>query len=294
MATSETRRRLFVRSEPEHPLTPRKVAALRVVAELGLATVPQVCGFLASSERAVRAHLLDLYHMGLADRIGVPRAALAGEGATDASLLFGRAPVIYALTRPGARLLDVPYRPMPYGPRNSLFVAHEVFVRDGRVFLEVIARRHGHAVALWRTGVEVGPARPDAAFVYEMAGARIVGLLEADRGTENSKRWIDKHARYVRAFGGTALRDALGHSRARVVVVAPDARRRDAIAGILAGRGLEDRFWIAERSALGRADLAEAAWRVPGRAELQPLVPGRFLQGTDADQEEPGRCEEGD
>ena len=94
-----------------------------------------------------------------------------------------RRPTSTRPTREGLRLLvragrageDVAEAPAPaYGPRNALFLAHELPVRDVRVWLEECARMDEHAVERWEDGEAAaipldGPAaprfvRPDAWF----------------------------------------------------------------------------------------------------------------------------------
>lgn len=298
------RRRLFQRAQAEHPLTPLKLRLLLFVAECSVLTVPQLAQLAGLTEKSARGHMRDLFDLGLVERCGVPRAALAGlDTPNTPELLWGRAPTIYSLSRAGARVLveaglkqkhevaDLP----EYGPTNALFLAHEVQVRDVRVWLAQVERvypAHG-GVLTWRDGaratIELGraeyprQARPDAWFVYRLQEATLVGLVEVDRGTERSPaRWQEKVGVYAVLLSGSTIQELTTHKQARVLVITPDVRRREAIAGVieevLPDVSLPpDRFWIAEKAALRRADLSEPVWRVPGRAELMPLVPARLL-----------------
>ncbi len=73
--------------------------------------------------------------------------------------------------------------------RSSLFLAHEMAVRDVRVCLEA-AGAGGYEVESWRDGGDAairlrapqGPpsARPDARFVYHLGGVVLVGIVEVD------------------------------------------------------------------------------------------------------------------
>src|SRR5256885_197577 len=103
MAAYRPYRKLFERGEPEHPLTPHKLRLLRFVAECGILTVPQLSGLSALTEKAVRGHMRDLFDLGLVERAGVPRAAMAdADGPNSPDLLWGRAPTIYSLSRVGS------------------------------------------------------------------------------------------------------------------------------------------------------------------------------------------------
>jgi hypothetical protein len=285
MAHSE-RKRLFVRQEAAHPMTPLKLRLLGLVGECGILTLPQLAALADLSEKSARDHARDLFDWGLVERLGVPRAALAPVGVDGPELLWGRAPTIYTLSRAGGRLLGIRDVPPAYGPKNALFLAHEVAVRDVRVWLERLRREHGHpGLSLWRHGAaaHLGRARPDALFVYAFPGATLTGLVEIDRGTERSPiRWQEKFARYAPLFANETIERATGQKRGRVLVTAPDARRRDAIVKVLEsclpGSGVPtDRFWVSEHAALEQTDLRAAQWRVVGRDGLLPLVPAQVL-----------------
>jgi hypothetical protein len=289
------RKRLFERGDVRHPLTAHKVCLLRMIAECSVLTLPQLARFAGISEKSARDHARDLFDLGLVARTGVPRAALAATDAANASgLLYGSSPTIYSLSPAGAKLLTKAGlldrddgRELPhYGPKNALFLAHELMVRDVRVWLECLSRAHGHpGAALWRDGPQaaIGPTRPDALFVYRLSEATLVGLVEVDRATERAPaRWEAKFRQYERLFASRAIEELTGHERGRVIVTVPDARRRDTIAAILermlmTSHAPPERFWITEHSTLERTDLREAVWRVAGREGLLPLVPERFL-----------------
>jgi len=259
-----------------------------------------------------------LFDAGLVDVLPVSRAALAGsrepDAPNDATLLYGSAPNVYAPTRAGLRLLyeagrigwETRDRPLPaYGPRNGLFLAHELIVRDVRVWLERGCRRAeaGAAVIVWRDGTEAaialgdtaGRLCPDAwvALRLDGQGAALLCLVEVDRGTERgTRRWDEKLAAYGALFDGdrAALRAATGYDKARVLVVTPGVVRRDALAAQIKERSravyerlpwLAGRFWLAEESVLraeGAVTLSAPLWRQPGGPALVPAVPPAPLE----------------
>lgn len=302
---ASNRRRLFERSQAEHPLTAHKLRLLQFVAESSILTVPQLAKLSRLSEKSVRGHMRDLFDLGLVERIGVPRAALAGlEVANTPELLWGRAPTVYALSKEGAILLvsaglvskhEVAERPR-FGPKNALFLAHELQVRDVRVWLEQLkfAYPHHEGVVLWRDGakaiIDLGrntfprQLRPDAWFIYRLKEATLVGLVEVDRGTERSpSRWQEKFVAYAALFAGNTIQELTGHKQARVLVIAPDEYRRDNITTVLAellpGSTVPpDRFWIADLSVLESTEIRSPRWRVPGREELLPFIPGHLIE----------------
>lgn len=300
---------------------------LRYLAELRFLSLPQVARLCCPSERrdlserSARRHMRALFDAGLVDVLPVSRAALAPPGApNDASLLYGSAPNVYAPAAQALKLLcragligeETLKRPAPaYGPRNGLFLAHELAVRDVRVWLELSARAGGHEIEEWRDGEEAAiglgrtrapfSVRPDAWFAYRMGDIVLVGLVEVDRGTERGdRRWGEKLAAYSALFSNrAALSAATGYVNARVLVLAPTPARRDALAAFVGDRvrdgdlplDLPGRFWLAEHGALDRADLCEPVWRRPGNDGLCPLVSTQALTGRGPDEPEMWRQE---
>jgi len=283
---------------------------LRYLAECRFLALPQLARLARlegemdmASVKSARRHLRALFDAGLVEVFPVSRLALATpDAANDATLLYGSAPNIYApsargldaLVRAGLIEPDWAKRPFPtYGPKNTLFLAHELLVRDVRVWLERCAAGAPQDVRRWEDGAEaaidlgrpVAPfqARPDAWFVYCLSQADdgretvLVGLVEVDRGTERGKtRWAEKLAAYGALFSGDGLRLATGYRNARVLVLAPSAARRDTLARLIAGvigtAGLAERFWLAETATLNAATLSAPVWRRIGGTALAPLI----------------------
>lgn len=275
------RRGRYTRSSEGSPLTltPQKQALLRFLGECRLFSLPQLARLCCPSEQSARRHLRELFDAGLVDIVAVSRSALSPAATTnDASLLHGSAPNLYVPTRAGLESLvhagllsrDALRRPATaLGPKNSLFLAHELAVRDARVWLETnVAGHPPRGVLKWRDGTDAHLllqsgvvrsdfARPDAWFVYQIGWHQnasgenfskqtdsregceplplvLVGLVEVDRGTERGNvRWSEKLDDYRALFGGNALRSATGYRNARVLVTVPDARRRDSLADLL-------------------------------------------------------------
>lgn len=303
----DLRRKRYERSPSQEKiiaLTPTKVQMLRFLAELRFLSLPQLAKLCCPSERqdlsekSARRHMRELFDAGLVNVLPASRAALAPPGApNDASLLHGSAPNVYAPTVQGLKLLrqagvieaELLKRPAPaYGPRNSLFLAHELAVRDVRVWLEECARQEGHEVECWKDGeaAAIGlertqaplSVRPDAWFVYRLGEIVLVGLVEVDRGTERgNRRWQEKLDAYTALFaGGQRLASVTGYVNARVLVIALDARRRDSLCEMVSGsdRTLAARFWFAEHASLLDGDILLPSWRQPGSQCLRPLLPG--------------------
>jgi hypothetical protein len=280
-------------------LTPVKRRLLDAVGTFGFASLPQLARLMELSEKATRKHMRPLFDAGLVEIIAVHRAALAHDTANDAQLLGGSAPNIFRLSRSGAKLLaqlgwEAHTRiASDYGPRNSLFLAHELVVRDARIWLELTARQEStHELLRFEMGEaawidlkkESTPAlvRPDAWFVYRLDGAVLVGLLEVDQGTERgTKSWTAKVTAYQQLFHSDRLKAVTGYQHARVLVVTPTAARRDHLAAFLsthANPDLARRFWLADQAALSQLSLGAAVWRQPGSQLLRPLIAANPLR----------------
>ncbi len=294
---SRERKRRYIRRPMDSVLsiTPIRLKLLTYVADYGIVSLPQLARLACPSEKSARRHMRELFDGGLVSIVPVPRAALPDDHAeNDASLLFGSAPNIYTLTRNGLRVLreggfDQESRLITdYGPRNSLFLAHELAIRDVRVWLEVCAReRNGDQVERWNESaaavIEIGGShrkvvvRPDAWFVYSLGQQVLVGLVEVDRGTERGAlRWGEKLRAYETLFRPGAVKAATGYANARILVVCPNARRVEWLAQFIRSHGspaLHDRFWLAEQTMLRNLSLTAPAWRRIGDTNRQALIP---------------------
>lgn len=302
-----SRRRRYTRSPSGVALvslTPVRVEILCYLAELRFLSLPQIAKLCCPSERqdlsekSARRHMRALFDAGLVSVLPVSRAALASAGTpNDASLLYGSAPNIYATTKTGLETLhqlemiecDTMRRPANYGPKNSLFLAHELSVRDVRVWLERAARQNGYELECWHDSeaalipLDRGQqqvqspfsVRPDAWFVLRLQKAVLVGLVEVDRGTERGeRRWREKLAAYEELFASGCLSAVTGYVNARVLVVTPNPKRRDQLSEVIeaASSRLSSRFWISERAVLEGKSLFLPAWRHHPSLSLRSLI----------------------
>jgi hypothetical protein len=159
-AEAKTRRRRFVRAEGKGcALTPKKQALLLHLSQCRLLSLPQLAALEDLTEKAARKHLRAMFDSGFVQIIAVPRSVLVDtDTPNDPSLLYGSAPNIYQPTKEGLRLLwelgkiereERERVAVPYGPKNATFLAHEVQVRDIRVWLERCRRWHQGALRQW-------------------------------------------------------------------------------------------------------------------------------------------------
>ena len=274
--------------------TPLKRQFLRYVAEFEVISLPQLTALSGLAPKQARRHARDLFDGGFVENVALPRAVLADSGETnDARLLYGSAPNIYVLSKSGVRVAyeegwtKTQATPRKYGPKSSLFLAHELAIRDVRVWLERTAReREEWNLLRWEDGAEAyfdmkardtSIVRPDAWFVFQLGGSRLIGIVEVDRGTERGdKRWKEKLQAYDNLYHSPCLKNTTGYDNARILTFTPTERRRDALASLIARHAKPDmtpRFWFADTKALQEPGFAYEGWRQSGKECLSALLP---------------------
>lgn len=188
-------------------------------------------------------------------------------------------PNVYRLTYRGATLLGVTVR--PWQGTSDTHVRHEILVRDTAAWIAAAARHHQLEMPKIKVrGTRLGPITPDAIFDQPIArdaatGAvrRLVGLVEADRGTERgSERWTEKALGYRELFAADALEKAVGSARARILVFAPNAARIQTLIALITKVAPETlrHFWFTGHATLKTADLTRSVWT--HQATTKPLI----------------------
>ena len=145
-------------------LTPLKLKLLGFLVECRILSLPQLASLGQLSQKATRRQMRALFDAGLVEVVAVSRAALAPEDApNNEKLLFGTAPNFYtptaaavkALVDSGTLVRHYLKRSAPfYGPKNGLFLRHELLVRDVRVWLEQLAFAGLGRTMRWEDGVD--------------------------------------------------------------------------------------------------------------------------------------------
>lgn len=289
-ASSESeRRRRFEPGDAKYGMTPPKATVLWYVAQCGFLTTSQVARIAGITRKSAYNHLRDLFDHGLSDRLAVPYADLAPPDKPDPGVSWAPGENVHYVTKAGVKwLADAGHLPEeaiirpPSIPARGLFLAHEVLVRDVRVWLEMCSRAHGGAVTYWVDGEDAhfSVVRPDAWFLYKLpSGRTLVGLVEADRKTERGGRWAAKAAGYTSLLGSDELAAKTGGRRyARVVAVTLDSARRDRIIADVEASPAGESTFCAAITDLTEGGLNKAVWRHRGSAELVSLVPVSSLE----------------
>ena len=237
--------------------------------EYRLISTPQFLRLLEDeSNDGIYRRLQRLFHHGYLNRLGTNP----------------NAPLVYALARRGAEVLDVP-PPKDVGER---YVLHQLMVSDFRIGLTRAARPRGIAVT-WRSVPTESPVKPDGFFGVQFPGLpdgqnRAFFFLEADRSTMPGERFRAKLAAYVdwrRRGGHTAL---LGIRNFRVLTVTRSEARLENLARVAhaVDPGVPI-FWFAAEPRLATEEAIFApVWTVPGRDDTEALCPAGWTPVTAA------------
>ncbi|WP_395145444.1 replication-relaxation family protein [Armatimonas sp.] len=279
------RRRRYEPGVPKRSMTPLKLRILSYIAECGILSTGQVARIAQMKEEAVTKHLRHLFDLRMVDTIAVPYANLAPPEENGPNLAFGPGQNIYIPTRAAIQFLErarrisdeAAARKLPdYGPRNALFLSHELLVRDVRIWLELCNHIQGGFVERWLDGpaAHLPPVRPDAWFVYRIKSVgSLVGFVEADRGTERGDQWEKKAGEYAELLESDVVAEATGgRKKARVLVITLTARRRDRLAQELARSPIKESAYVATVEDLKQGGLEHPVWRYSGMVNLQPLL----------------------
>lgn len=214
--TSSAGRRLprFARAKRSHrpplALQPRDLELLRTAHEYRLISTPQYLTLFSFESRdGIYRRLQRLFHHGYLDRLGTNP----------------NAPLVYALGRRGAEVLELP-APRQVGER---YVAHQLMIGDLRLAMTLAARAGGLGLT-WRTLRPDLPVRSDGALSLRfpsLPDGRNTAhfFIEADRSTMTRERFVDKLRAYAAWQDRGGHTEALGIRRFRVLIVTRSEER---------------------------------------------------------------------
>lgn len=272
--TPPFRRRLprFVRAKQSHrpplALQERDLDLIRITHSYRLITTPQYLLLFSDESRdGIYRRLQKLFHHGYLDRIGNNP----------------NAPLVYALGRKGAEVLDAPVR-REVGER---YVAHQLMIGDFRVALTRASRERGISLS-WRDIGEGSPIKPDGFFGLRFPDLpegrnRTFFMLEADRSTMTRERFIQKLAAYQAWHAQGGHTKALGIRSFRILTVTKSEERlaslRRVVAEVPALRGGLPIFWFTAETRLTLTRPVSVflpIWEVPG-GKARSLLPEQLL-----------------
>jgi len=238
---------------------------LRTAHEYRLISTPQFLRLFSDESRdGIYRRLQKLFHAGYLDRLGNSP----------------NAPLVYALGRRGAEVLEVTRR-KDVGDR---YLLHQLMIGDFRIALTVAARQRG-ILLMWHTIAQDLPIKPDGFFSLQFPDLpdgrnRAHFFLEADRSTMPRERFVEKLAAYVRWRAGGGHTERLGIKSFRVVTVTKSEER---VASLVAAtctaealRAALPTFWFTSEkrlSAGGSASVFATVWRISGGEASRSILP---------------------
>ena len=223
---------------PPLALQSRDLELLQTAHDYRLIMTPQYLRLFSDESRVgIYRRLQKLFHHGYLDRIGENP----------------NAPLVYALGKRGAEVLEVPHR-KNVGDR---YLAHQLMIGDFRIAVALAARESAIEVS-WRRVPDGQPIRPDGFF-----GLRFPTLpegrnctfffLEADRSTMPRERFLAKLHAYQAWHAAGGHTAALGIKSFRVLTVTKSVERMRGLLTAAAEDGhLAPRhaaYWFASDSA---------------------------------------------
>jgi protein involved in plasmid replication-relaxation len=205
---------------PPLALQDRDLELLRTAHEYRLISTPQYLRlFSLESQDGIYTRLQKLFHHGYLDRLGENP----------------NAPLVYALGRRGAEVLDVSRR-KEVGDR---YLAHQLMIGDFRIALTLAASPSGIEVS-WRRFPDGQPVRPDGFFGLRFpflpeGRNRAFFFLEADRSTMPRERFLAKLYAYQTWHAAGGHTAALGIKAFRVLTVTKSVERMRSLLMAAAG-----------------------------------------------------------
>jgi len=215
-----------------------------------------IAGF-ASTTRA-NARLLALTRAGLLRRFFLATTA----GGTKA---------LYAVSREGAELADIPYR----GPRRrnhemlvaDSFVHHQLAVNNIYCKLKTEIASHSNvALARWLSFHEPLTPQlrliPDGYFELNTPSGIAACFLEVDLGHEHLKVWRKKVQNYLHLAISGDYERIFGQNRFRVLITANSDRRLLGIRNVVRA-STEKIFWFTDLASVDRHGMLANIWLRP-------------------------------
>lgn len=231
----------------------RAVSLLRAVDRMQAMKIGgfgSICRVNATMLRLVRAGLLNRFFLG----VGV-----------------GSRKAIYALSRKGAAVAEVPYRRFRRKQdalySSDLFLEHQLLLNE--IYLSL--HRNGSPVKLqnWKTFESTLPGSsiiPDAYFELATADAIKPVFLEVDKSTESKKIWKKKAASYLSFALSGSFEKVSGHSQFRVAVVTTGAVQLKRIWQAISEQTSKV-FWLTTFDDIKRLGFFSAIWLRPKAQE---------------------------
>jgi hypothetical protein len=221
-----------------------------------------VAGF-GSTTRA-NTRLLALLRAGLLKRI-------------FAGTIAGGRKAVYSLSRQGAALVGAAGPTFPKSQAEE-FVADPFFEHRQRINAVYLAVKFGKTPGVFRRWIGFRKSLstsvrliPDGYFEIGVGETIHPMFVEVDRGTEPLSRWKAKTTAYLQLALNGEFERLFGHSRFRVLVLAPSSRRLNTIRATVSAI-TEKIFWFSAFESIDRQGLWSAVWLRPRGEQSLPLL----------------------
>lgn len=240
----------------------RELAVMRVIDR---EQAKCVAGFRSTTRANVR--LLALARAGLLRRFFL-------------GTVGGARKALYAMSRTGANLVEVPYR----GPRRGqdkilaadFFVNHQLRINELYCRLKYRPNPIANVTFLrWLSfyePLEPGvPLIPDGYAEFAVPGRSLAMFLEVDLGHESRSVWQRKIQEYLKYAVSGHFASTFKQPQFRTIVIANSERR---LASLITATGAltEKIFWFTTFEAVEREGFWSAIWRRPSGDGRQPLI----------------------
>jgi hypothetical protein len=187
---------------------------------------------------------------------------------------------LYALSREGARIVDVPFR----GPRRRSdellvvdpFVVHQLSINEIYCTLKypslpALNIRFIRWMSFFEPLHEGLSLIPDGYVEVVHPGGTVAAFLEVDLGSEGRKVWGEKVKNYLKFALSGFFEAQFGQQRFKVLVIANSERRLQSVRTAVAAT-TEKIFWFATIESIRRDGFWSPIWLRPKGDERQSLV----------------------
>jgi hypothetical protein len=282
-----------VTNPPSMHLTARDMGVILAVRDCRVLRRDQIQRLYFPSQNTANYRLQRLYQHGFLERRWRP--VEFGEGTGQALYLLGRR----AIELLAQRAIGVERLTRRRGASHTLrspFLQHTLAVNDVRVAFSLCAQHKGYGIEKWVTedglkagteyiysGITYGTSHQgaiiaDAYFVMHLGDRRAHFLLEVDRATETSRRWVRRVGAYLAFTASGEYTRRFGTTSLRILVVTTTSQRLLNLKRATEQAGASSLFWFTTLE-LVRADtvVTGAIWRVAGHAGVTALVSRTLL-----------------
>lgn len=295
-----------VTNAPRMHLTARDMEVILTVRDCRVLRRDQIQRLHFPSQNTTNYRLQRLYQHGFLERRWRP--VEFGQGTGQALYLLGRR----AIELLAQRTIGVERLTRQRGSSRTLrspFLQHTLAVNDVRVAFSICVQHEGYGIEKWVTedglkgaseyiysdtasgASHQGAIIADAYFVMHLGNRRAHFLLEVDRATETSRRWVRRVGAYLAYTASGEYTRRFGTTSLRILVVTTTLQRLENLKRATEQAGASSLFWFTTLE-LVRADtvVTGAIWQVAGHSGVTALVSRMLLHRPSPESEVVHAC----